>query len=153
MPSIPQMTPLWTLSFSPSSALKLHWKSSEDWKYPTVTHCSGSPLFIGMISCSLVGLVMRIWLLGAGEGVTWATAGLGWPAVTPLMRDMEMGPAGLQQVSGAAAVSSSHYFYTRVTMQHPEHPFSYIIRKYLNVYLSARKIILPNFRYQIIFNR
>lgn len=29
--------------------------------------------------------------------MTWATAGLGWPAVTPLMRDMEMGPAGLQQ--------------------------------------------------------
>ena len=58
------MTPLWTLSFS----LKTTLKSSEDWKYPTVTRCSASPVFIGMISCSLVSLVMRIWLLGAGAG-------------------------------------------------------------------------------------
>ena len=58
------MTPLWTLSFS----LKTTLKSSEDWKYPTVTRCSASPVFIGMISCSLVSLVMRIWLLGAGGG-------------------------------------------------------------------------------------
>ena len=55
--------------------------------------------------------------------MTWATAGLGWPAVTPLMRDMEMGPAGLQQDYSrttaelqqdysrtTAAVSSSHTF-------------------------------------------
>ena len=147
------MTPLWTLSFS----LKTTLKSSEDWKYPTLTHCSASPLFIGMISCSLVGLVMRIWLLGAGGGSDMGHCWAGLASSYTFDERYGDGPsrttAGLQQVSGAAAVSSSHYFYTRVTMQHSEHPFSYIIRKYLNVYLSARKIILPNFRYQIIFNR
>ena len=82
--------------------------------------------------------------------MTWATAGLGWPAVTPLMRDMEMGPAGLQQDysrTTAGQRGSSGVQLTLLLHQSNQPSEHHFYQQMLDV--SARKIILPNFRYQI----